>query len=752
VKKSRFVFAVAIAAVACAQVGAAEFASYFSDNMVLQRDVPCPVWGYGDPNEKVELAISSLITTNDGVSVYELPPYTATADADGRWRINLNPTAAGGPYTLTLRGDKGNSAIGNVMFGDVYLCSGQSNMEFRVAQAKGAQELIASAGDNHNLRLLQVENAWSGMPLEAINGKWAVANPTDAAGFSAIAFIAGKKLADELDIPIGLVQSDWGGTPIQSWISRDAMMAHPDLFGWENFLMTHYDKSTDAYKKALADLAATFRNYSDELAKAASDGSMPPRAPQVPEYIFRPNGMAQPAVHFNAMINPLIPAAFKGVFWYQGCANVNWPQAYGKYLDVWAEDWRTRFNSPELPLFIVQIAPYDYERFYNVNPVTEAFEKLLYDQQLFTERDPNAYIVIVNDVGDVDDIHPTEKIPVGNRIANLCLKYLYGCRDLVADSPSLGSVTPDGKGGITVRFANVGDGLVTSDGNAPDWFEVSSGNGIFFPAEAKITGADTVYVKNPLVTNPVSVRFAWSDKAEPNLRNSAGLPAGCFKSALPEAGDLLEFVPEAADFQTVFRYIPTNATEYSDRFDEKYEIDNSALFKDRKIKRIGYFVEGIRPDLSREYAFVTMDPFVDDAAKIGVPFHNIFQQKLTNIEVKSNVEGVANGKFAEGVIEFWPNNYDPARTLGIPSASDTLYDWDDRYQPEVPVGHGSMQIHNISAEVPQVVFAFNAFMRGKHCEFGIGTNKTGEGNPDYVYTRTGDKYKKITIVALAEFE
>ncbi|MDD4816428.1 MAG: sialate O-acetylesterase [Victivallaceae bacterium] len=729
---------------------AAGFADYFSDNMVLQRDVACPVWGDAAPGSRVELAIKDISMPDGNAVAVQLPPYAAVADDGGRWMIRVNRMGAGGPYLLTLRQDgKIVAKLENVMFGDVYLCSGQSNMEFPLRMAKDADKLIAAAAIPE-LRLLQVENAWNGMPQSGFNGKWQVSAPGVVPSFSAVAFITGKKLVEELGIPIGLVQADWGGTPIESWISREAMTAEPGLYAWPVTCMTYYDKHSPEYREELIRLAGEFGKYSEDLKKCGDSGATPAKAPAVPDAVFRPNGMAQPAVHFNAMINPLIPAAFKGVLWYQGCANVGAGAKYGRMLKTLAADWRARFDNPEMPFVIVQIAPYNYEDSYGQRPEDGNFASLVYSQQTFADSDENAYAVVINDVGNVEDIHPTAKIPVGERIANICLKHIYG-RDLAADSPFFDRVEPASDGALRVFFRNADGGLSTSDGKAPDWFELASGNGIYFPAEAVIDGS-TVVLRSDKISRPAAARFAWSDKAEPNLRGTvSGLPVGCFDSGVPDAGNLPALVPEAAAFEPVYKYFPTSQPRQEVFTSVHYAVDNSDRFAGRKILRIGYFVEGLLPDGSSEYVFVSMDPFTDDIKKIGIPLGNIFQGKLSNLEVWSNVSGVAVGKFPEGAIEFWSNNFDPARTQNLPGASDKLYDWDDTCQPGVPNGHGSMQIHNISAAEPQVVFAFNRFWAGPKCEFGIGTNR-GEGNPDYVYSKSGERFRQITIVALAEFD
>ncbi len=736
--------------VVSAAAGTAGFADYFSDNMVLQRDVLCPVWGVAAPGSTVELAIKDLAVPDENSLSAQLPPYEAVADKDGRWMVKLNRMSAGGPYLLTLRQDgRIVSKLENVMFGDVYLCSGQSNMEFKLRTAKDADKLIAAAAVPE-LRLLQVENAWSGMPQTGLKGKWQVSSPATVPDFSAVAFIAGKKLVEELKVPVGLVQADWGGTPIESWISREAMTAEPALYDWPIACMAYYDKQSPEYRAMLARLSADFAKYSEELKKCEVSGATPPKAPAVPEAIYRPNGMAQPAVHFNSMINPLIPAAFKGVFWYQGCANVGIGAKYGRMLKTLTADWRKRFDNPDMPFIIIQIAPYDYEKSYGQRPEDGNFASLVYSQQTFADSDPNAYAVVISDVGNVDDIHPTDKIPVGNRVANLCLNHIYG-RDIAADSPFFDRIEPVGDGSLRVYFRNAEGGLTTSDGKAPDWFEIAAGNGIFVPAEAKIDG-NTVILRSDLVKVPAAARFAWSDKAEPNLRGVvSGLPVGCFDSGVPEPGDLAAFVPESSAFKVIYKYFPTSQPRQDFLKSVVYAVDNSEKFSGRKISRIGYFVEGILPDNSVEYVFVTMDPFTGDVKKIGVPVGNIFQTRLSNIEVWSNVPGVATGKFPEGAIEFWNNNFDPARKLDLPGASDKLYDWDDTYQPGVAFGHGSMQIHNISASEPQVVFAFNRFGGGPECEFGIGTNR-GDGNPDYVYSKSGQRFRLITIIALAKFD
>ncbi|MGE4301891.1 MAG: sialate O-acetylesterase, partial [Victivallaceae bacterium] len=511
--------------------------------------------------------------------------------------------------------------------------------------------------------------------------------------------------------------------------------------------MRYYDKSTPACRAELERCAKMYDDYAVSQRKSAKEGVAPAPVPVMPRGLFLPDNMAQPAVHFNAMINPLVPMALKGVFWYQGGANIAGKTPnYGKMLEHLAADWRGRFNRPELPFFVVQNAPYDYTIEYHT-PL-DTFPTLVNSQQQFTADDQNAWLAVTNDVGNVNDIHPTDKVPVGTRVANLCLAHLYG-KDIAADSPQFKDYSISGNV-VTVRFSH-GEGLTTSDGKTPDWFEIAGADGVFQPA-AVVIEHDTVKLTSPKVPAPVAVRFSWSCVAEHNLRNGAGLPSGPFKIPVPERGNLDKCVPEASNFEVIYRYIPNAQPQVATLYNVKYDIDNTDKFAGRKIRRVGYFAEGVLPDGSTRWVFVAMDPFTADISKLGVPLGPIFQQKVSNLEVASNVPGVAAGKFPEGAIEFWHNNFDPKRKLDLPGASDKLYDWDDTYQPDVPNGHGSMQVHNISGEKPQVVFAYNKFAAGPECEFGIGTNPDPKGQPDYVYSDTGKQYRQINIIVLAEFE
>lgn len=721
--------------------GQADFADYFGNHMVLQRDTTCPIWGYGDPNTEVMLTLNGkkVGTTN--------------VDETGYWRINLEPTSVGGPYDLTLFTDDSCEKLENVMFGDVYLCSGQSNMEFSLRIAAEAKEFISSA-NIPNLRLLQVENAWSGDPQKGFKGEWTVSNPDAASAFSAVAFIAGKKLAEELDIPIGLVQADWGGTPIEAWMSIPALIDTKDINGYFGIVVQYYDKNGELYRKMLSENIERYTNYAESLKQAEKNGTVPLRPPVFSAELDAPTGMGQGAVHYNAMINPLTPAAFKGVFWYQGCSNVaRRTEKYGELLKRFTQDWRENFESPDLPFIIVQICPYDYEADYNLQPVDEYFEKGVYSQQTYAESDDNAYLVVTNDVGNVKDIHPTRKKPVGERIANLCKKHLYGQEDIIADSPVCEKIERNGNE-LVLYFKNSGEGLTTSDEQSPDWFKIAGANGLYLPAQARIDG-DKVILTNESIERPCAVTFAWSDKAEPNLRNSAGLPAGSFKIDVPAGGALYDNVPEAENFEVIYKVVPTK-NEPADAIKSiKYDVDNSKNFANRKIKRIGYYFETVRQDFTTEYVFVSMDPFTNDLTKLGVPTPNsniFFQQEIDNLEIYSNSPNLSTGKFDKGVIEFWPFAFDPKRKLNIDSASDEVYDWDDTPQTyNTGYYYGSMQLHNISQPKGEVIFAFNRFFGGKEAEFGIGTNQ-GAGNPDYVDSKSGKEYKQVNIIALVEFD
>lgn len=474
------------------------------DNMVLQRDQAVPIWGWADAGEKVTVTILGQTKS-------------AQADANGKWMVRLDALAAGGPHTMTVAGEN-TITLKNLLVGDVWLCSGQSNMQMSVARSNNAEEEIAAA-NYPQIRLLSVPSKGTQQPQQDFQGQWAECGPATVGGFSAAAYFFGRKLHQDLDVPIGLIHCSWGGSSCEAWVRRDVLEADarykPLLENWDQRAATYdpqkaqeaWQKQMDAWKKKAAE------------AKAA--GKEPPRAPRKPA---DPRvGQHRPANCYNGMLLPLIPYAIRGAIWYQGEANAGRAYQYRQLFPLMIRQWRNDWAQGEFPFYYVQLANY-----MAVKPEPgESTWAELREAQTMTLQTPNTGMAVIIDIGEANDIHPKNKQDVGNRLALWALAKTYG-KKLVYSGPIYRSMEKKDNQ-IVLRFDHAGSGLVAKDGQPLKGFSIAAADKKFVWAEARIAG-DTVVVSSPAVPDPVAVRYAWADNPVCNLYNQEGLPANPFRT------------------------------------------------------------------------------------------------------------------------------------------------------------------------------------------------------------------------------
>jgi sialate O-acetylesterase len=482
----------------------------FSDHMVLQRDVPISVWGTADPGEQVSVAIKG-----DGRS--SMSP-TVAANADGTWKVQVPKLAAGGPYELTIKG-KNSVAIKDVLVGEVWVCSGQSNMEWRLNQAFESQKAIEAA-TNPMLRLFTVRKTPAGSPQATVPvdpntgiGMWRECNPETVPTFSAVAYYFGRDLQKAVGVPVGLIHTSWGGTPAQAWTSKEALDAVPDLKYYHEKAIPQYEYDLARYELAKAQQKVA-------VAKAKLDGQPAPKASQIlrqPQAPDRsPNG---PSTLYNGMIHPLLNYPIKGAIWYQGESNAGKAYEYRTLFPTMIKDWRDRWHMGNFTFLCVQLAPFNSGPANNWPELREA-------QLLATQMLPNVGMAVITDVGEARDIHPKKKEPVGGRLALLARKIGYG-EKIMAMGPVYKSMKVEGNRAV-LSFDNVGAGLEARDGKLTG-FEIAGADKQFHPAEAEISG-DTVVVRSDKVESPVAVRYGWQNYPEVNLWNKDGLPATPFRT------------------------------------------------------------------------------------------------------------------------------------------------------------------------------------------------------------------------------
>ena len=437
---------------------AVKLPAIFGDDMVLQRGRPVPVWGWAERGEEVNVSIAGQ-------------NLTTKADQQGRWKVTLDKLDVGDPLTMTVKDSSGSTLIfQNILVGEVWLCSGQSNMVRGLGASNNGRQEIAKA-DYPSIRLFFVPQVKATEPAEDVIGRWAPCTPKNIvkvgrSSFSAVAYYFGRQLHKELGVPVGLIQSSWGGTPAEFWTSRKTLAADPAL-------------------KSLIKNRGSSKLY-------------------------------------NGMIAPLVPYAISGAVWYQGESNVGRAHQYRTLFPAMIANWRADWGQGDFPFGFVQLAPFRYGK---QNPENCAE---LRDAQLMTLKNvPHTGMAVIMDIGNVKDVHPRNKLDVGKRLALWALAKVYG-RDVVYSGPIYKSMAVEGDK-IRLRFDCDDGGLIASDGKPLVDFTIAGADQKFVPAAAEIDG-DSIVVHADEVDRPVAVRYAWRDDATPNLANKAGLPASPFRT------------------------------------------------------------------------------------------------------------------------------------------------------------------------------------------------------------------------------
>ena len=482
-------------------------APVFTDNAVLQRDKPVPVWGTASAGEKV--AVTFAGQTLD-----------TTADASGKWRVDLPPQSANpAPADLVIKGNN-TLTLTNIVVGEVWLASGQSNMEWLVKRSPdSARDIPASA--NPLIRHLKIAKKISDTPITTASGAWEVAGPDTTGDFSAVAYYFARHLQEALHVPVGIINSSWGGTEIEPWISAPTLARDPAFAvaqkRWSD-TVANYPAAQAKYEAALAAWQASH----DAATAAGKTFATPaPRAPAPPD--LNPQ---KPAVLYNGMIHPLAPCAFRGALWYQGESNTGRANEYHALLSALIRDWRATFapdgQPSDFPFYWVQLP-----NFNNFNaPAQNLGWPRLREAQANTLAVPNTGQAVAIDIGEDTQIHPKNKPEVGRRLALVALARTYGLK-IVSSGPVFAQASRDGAG-FRVSFTEINGGL-SSPKPSLVGFELAGADKVFRPADAVIEN-DTVLVTSADVPAPVAVRYAWRNAALAGLFNKEGLPAAPFRT------------------------------------------------------------------------------------------------------------------------------------------------------------------------------------------------------------------------------
>lgn len=471
------------------------------DHMVLQADKPLPVWGWADPGEDVTVTLGTDTAT-------------AKADASGSWRVKLPArTASKTPIEMTIAG-KNTIKLTDILVGEVWLGSGQSNMQWSVQASANSQQEIAAA--NHpEIRLFLVPLVPSGTPARDVKAQWVVCSPQAIAPFSAVLYFFGREIHQQVQVPVGLIATSWGGTRIEPWIPPAGFESVPALSA--ELKKLNEDKA--AYAAARGAYLKTARAWLEASEKAAAAGQEYPDVPVMPAHPLNSNGASTGL--YNGMIHPLAPVAIRGALWYQGESNRGQGMHYAELMNGLVGGWRKVWDQGEFPFLFVQLAPYRYGN----NPT---WLPEIWEAQTAALEIPNTGMAVTVDIATVGDIHPPNKQDVGKRLAMWALAKTYGKKDLPFSGPLYDSMTVEGDK-VRIKFKHTFGGLVARDGKPLSWFAVAGEDKKFVSAGATIDG-ETVVVSAPAVPKPVAVRFGWDHIAEPNLSNKAGLPASPFRT------------------------------------------------------------------------------------------------------------------------------------------------------------------------------------------------------------------------------
>lgn len=433
----------------------------FSDGAVLQREQNVQVWGTANEGEKVIVKIAGQ---------------TVSAIAQGgKWKVELKPLKAGGPFTMKISGDN-EVTVNNLMVGEVWVASGQSNMEWTLNQSF-QPEVEKPKAKFPQIRMITAKKVTSLQALDQIEGSWQECSPETVGNFSAVAYYFARDLYSKLGVPVGIISTSWGGTPAQAWTSAEGFEGQPEL-----------------------------KDYAEQL-KAASE--KPPGNGPGPHF---------PSALYNAMIAPIVPYGMKGVIWYQGESNAGNSKQYQTLFPAMIADWRAKWKLGDFPFLYVQIAPFQGQP----PEIREA-------QFLTLAKSKNTAMAVITDYGDARDIHPKQKEPVGHRLSLAARALAYG-EKLEYSGPLYQEMRANGDK-AWISFSHLGGGLVAKDGDLKG-FTIAGSDGKFVVAKAEIKG-DKVVVSAEGVPDPQAVRYGWENVPDVNLFNKDGLPASPFRTDVP---------------------------------------------------------------------------------------------------------------------------------------------------------------------------------------------------------------------------
>ena len=480
----------------------------FGSNMVLQRGQDVPVWGWADAGEEVTVAIGDASAT-------------AKAGSDGSWKVALPSMTAGGPHVVTVAGSN-KLTLENVLVGEVWVCSGQSNMQFAVASSNDA-DLETLTANFPGIRLITVPQIGTQEPQSDFGGEgWQTCTPETVSQFSGVGYFFGRQLHQTLNVPIGLIDNSWGGSACEAWVRRDALEADKQYAGLLE-LWSETEKTYD-HEKALANYEASRAKWQERAKEARANKKpvpAPPRAPRNPLA-----GQHRPANLYNGVLKPVIGYGIRGAIWYQGESNAGRAYQYRNLFPLMIQQWRDEWNQGDFPFYWVQLADYQDEV---AEPQDSSWAELREAQTMTMAKLPNTGQAVITDLGESHDIHPKDKQNVAKRLVRWALARDYGYESLKYRSPQY--VSHEVKGNrIVVTMDTFGSSLDTFDIRTSIGFTIAGEDQKFVTAKAQVSGANQIAIWSDEVALPSAARYAWSQNPIANVQSREGLPATPFRT------------------------------------------------------------------------------------------------------------------------------------------------------------------------------------------------------------------------------
>ncbi|NDC53721.1 MAG: sialate O-acetylesterase [Planctomycetia bacterium] len=482
----------------------------FGDHMVLQQGIQNKVWGKADPGESVTVTLGGQTKT-------------ATAGADGAWHVLLDPVMEyGGPHTLVIKG-KNTVTFNDVLIGEVWVCAGQSNMQWSVNQANDP-DLEKAGAKFPNIRLISVPQVGTQEPQWNFTGKWQACSPETVGEFSAVGFFFGRQLHQTLGVPIGLIDNAWGGSAAEAWVKREKLAAHPTL----KAIHERWLKEEANLETAKAEFEKKLAEWTAAAGKAKAEGKPePPGKPQHPD--ARMTGNSRPGNIHSGVLTPSIGYGIKGAIWYQGESNAGRAYQYRELFPFMIQSWRDEWGLGDFPFYWVQLADYKAEK---PEPAESDWAELREAQTMTMKKLPNTGEAVIIDSGEGKDIHPKNKQDVAKRLARWALAETYKVPAIPCRSPLYKGMEKQGSK-IVLAFDNVeakAGGWRPFDVAEPRGFAIAGADRKFVAAGAKILPDGRIEVWNDAVTEPVAVRYAWADNPVCNMYTAAGLPLTPFRT------------------------------------------------------------------------------------------------------------------------------------------------------------------------------------------------------------------------------